>query len=81
MGNQLLNSLKDGAICVSIQTRITKNRIRLKVGRSISLNLFYRDLPLGSESSTAKRKMVCVFNFTIVTELILHCSFATQSIT
>ena len=35
---------------------------------------------LGSVSSTMEEKMLCVFNFTAVTELILNYNFAKQSI-
>ena len=47
----------------------------------MSLNLFNHDLSLGSVSSTMEEKMLCVFDFIAVTELILDYIFAKQSFT
>ena len=47
---------------------------------AVSLYLFNHDLYLGSVSSTMEEKMLCVFDFTTVTELILNFIFAMQSI-
>ena len=60
---------------------MSQKKGNIKGWDGVSVNLFALDLSMGSESSTAKRKMVCVFNFTTVTELILHYGFVKQSIT
>ena len=46
----------------------------------MSLNIFNHDLSLGSEYSKMVKKMVCVFDFTKETELILYYIVAEQSI-
>ena len=66
MGNKLLNSFEDGAICVVIQTPFAKKE-KIQGWDAVSLNLFYQDLSLGSDTSTMEEEMVCVFNFTTVT--------------
>ena len=68
MRNKLLNSFddEDDAICVAIQAHIAKKE-HTQGWNAVSLNIFNRDLSLGSESSTMKEKMLCIFNFTTVT--------------
>ena len=46
----------------------------------MSLYLFNHDLSLSSVSSTMEEKMLCVFDFAAVTELILNYILAKQSI-
>ena len=81
MDNKLLNSFEDGAICLAIQTHITKKE-KIQGWDAMSLYLFneYHDLSLGSVTSTMEEKMLCVFDFTAVTELILNYIFAKQNI-
>ena len=71
MGNKLLNSFEDCAICMAIQTHIPQKE-NIHSWDTVSLNLFYYYLSLSSESSTIKKKMFRVFNFSTVTELILN---------
>ena len=79
MGNKLLNSFEDGAICVAIQTHIAKKE-NIQGCEAVSLYLFNHNLSLGSVSSTMEEKMVCVFDFTAVIELSLNYIFTKQCI-
>ena len=47
---------------------------------AVSLYLFNHDLSLGSVPSTMEEKILCVFDFSADTELILNYVFAKQSI-
>ena len=79
MGNKLLNSFKDGAISVVIQTHVAK-KYDIQGWDAVYLYLFNHDLSLGSISSTMEEKMLCVFDLATVTELILNYILAKQSI-
>ena len=67
MCNKLLNSVEDDAIYVAIQTHIAKKE-NIQGCDAVSLNLFYHDLSLGSESSTMEENILCVFNTTVTFE-------------
>ena len=69
MGNKLLNSFKDSAISVAIQTHIAKKE-NIQGWGAVSLYLFNNNLSLTSVSSTMEEKMLCVFDFIVVTEII-----------
>ena len=79
MVNKLLDSFEGRIICVAIQTHIAKKE-NIQGWDAVSLYLFNPDLSLGSISSTMEEKMLCVFDYTTVTELILNYTFAEQSI-
>ena len=79
MGNKLLNSFKDGAICKALQTYVAKKE-NFQGCKAVSLYLFNHNLSLGSVSSTVEEKMGCVFDFTAVTELSLNYIFTKQCI-
>ena len=65
--------------CVAIQIHIAKKE-NIQSSNAVSLYLFNHNLSLGSVSSTMEEKMLCVFDFTAVTELILNYIFDKHSI-
>ena len=65
---------------VSLFRLITPKKEDIQGCDAVSLYLFNHYLTLGSLSSTMEEKLLCVFDFTAVTELILNYIFAKQSI-
>ena len=56
MGNKLLNSLENGAICVAFQTHFAKKE-NIQGWDAVSLDFFQHDSSLCSESSEMEKKM------------------------